>query len=554
MIEKYFKPENNLYATIGEEGLVVLYYIKNRLAKKLFIRTTNEQDTVELRRILLNDPDAYVHIFLDILDQSYIQRTLPAISAFSIQRLATKRLEKEIPKTHLKSCLQVGKSDIGRKDWIYVFISTALEPPISTWINFFLRYQNIIHGIHFLPVELCHLIKLLKKANVQISIKPNSVKLPLLDRLKERLIAKPKENITKWEVLLTLNKSGGFRQAVFQDGKVIFTRLLNSIIDPNPDVIAGSIEQEITNSLEYLRRLSLKDKDEVYIYMIVSQDIKKNIRKNKFNAQEVHIYTPYEVSRLLHLSADITKENDRFADPLILAVMHKIKQRLITVFTEETKKIFIYTQIFKAAINSIKLFIPFILLSIIVNAFNTLDAIKDIKTAEFQKNRLNASLTLGQSTKNEEDKKFGVNIDVEQVQEIVEYYDLYKQYDTYPLEFLQKLGSIRPDISRVKEIDIKYDVPKLKYVPRVDTAGFEKIVVKNLQIIGKFTIVFKNFGSSYEELVKNYRDYTQKLRETFKDYDIEISSLPENFTFDDIKKPIFLLITVRFPNNIGENK
>jgi hypothetical protein len=283
MLNKFFTQHNNIYVSIGEEGIVVAYFIGNKLTKKTFVRSTNEQDSIELRKILLTDPDAYIHIFIDVQDQTYVQRTLPAISTFSISKLAYKRLEKETPKTHLKSCLQIGRTDVGRNDWIYVFISTAFESPISTWIQFFERYQNIIYGIHFLPVELSCVVKHLKKtynsSNHKVSIK-NYLKFFTFGNKN-----KDHGNISIWEVLLTLNKSGGFRQVVFQDGKVIFTRLLNSIIDPNPDVIAGSIEQEITNSLEYLRRLSLKEKDEVYINMIVSSDIKKNIRRSKFNAK-----------------------------------------------------------------------------------------------------------------------------------------------------------------------------------------------------------------------------------------------------------------------------
>lgn len=549
MLSQYFNRDNKLHLTIGEEGVVVLYYVKDRLSKKLFIRTTSDQDTVELRKILLSDNDAKIHIYVDILDQSYMQKTLPAISVFSIDSLAQKRLEKETPKTHLKNCLRVGRLSSGRKDWIYVFISTAFEPPISNWVAFLSKYQNIIVGIHFLPIEMACIVDALKdviSAKNVSSIKP---KLPFIDKVKALVSKDQIDDIPVWEVLLTLNKSGGFRQAVYQNGKVIFTRLLNSISDPNPDVIAGNIEQEIANSLEYLRRLSLREKDEIKIYMVISGDIKKHIRKEKFNTTEVHIFTPYEAAKLLHIPENITKEGDRFCDPLILDIIHRKKTHMMYAFTEELGQIFLYHKFFKWAVNSVKVAVPLIFLLSCFEIFSIFSYMGLIKNFEIEKSNLSSSLSVTGATKAEIEQKFGSNADVEQIKEVVELYQEYSQYNTTPLTMLQKIGDIRPDISRVKEIEIRYDVPKLRYTARADAKGFENNSITQYQMFAKIAMTFKNFGTSYEELRENYKDYLNKLQLQFKEYQVSLSSLPDNFSFDDVNKPLSLQISLQYPKS-----
>ncbi len=550
MLNKIYNKQNNIHVSIGEEGIAVVYFIADKAARKLFIRTTSDEDTIELRKILLSDNEALIHIYIDVLDQTYIQRTLPAISVFNINKLAEQRLEKETIKTHLKSYLQIGRTGVGRNDWVYMFISTAFEPPISTWIKFFEEYQNIIHGIHFLPIELSVLVKNLKN-NRETSNNLLKVK-NLIPKIK---IKKGESgSVSTWEVLLVLNKSGGFRQAVFQNGKVIFTRLLNNLIDPNPDVIAGSIEQEIINSIEYLRRLSSKEKVEVNINIIVSSEIKRNIRRNKFNAKDVRIYTPYEVSNLLQIPDDVTRENDRFCDPIILTLMHTNRRRVVTVHTEETKKVLLYTRLFNFLLVSVKLSIPVLIVIMLICTSNIISLINRMKGFQFKETQLIASLTNMTVKKNDEDKKLGSNIDAQEVEEVVELYDKYKQYDTDPLDLLQKLGQVRPDLAKTNHIEISYQVPDLKYTPKSDGIGYEKSDWKNFIFIGRFSINFKNYGNTYEELKTNYDNYTKELALAFKNYSVKVSSLPDNFTFADFKKPFSLQVVIQTPVQNNEQQ
>ncbi|AIF80689.1 hypothetical protein I862_00620 [endosymbiont of Acanthamoeba sp. UWC8] len=541
MLERIFKKHNNIHVSIGEEGIAVAYFIGNQIARKLFIRSTSDADTIELRKILLGDEEASLHLYIDVLDQTYIQRTLPAISVFNINKLAEQRLEKETIKTHLKSFLQVGRTEVGRNDWIYMFISTAFEPPISTWVKFFEEYRNIIQGIHFLPVELSTVVKKLRKNQVNSTNK-------LLKFKKLFSLFKNKENsgISTWEVLLTLNKSGGFRQVVFQNGRVIFTRLLNSLIDPNPVVIAGAIEQEIINSIEYLRRLSTKEKVEIYINILISNEIKKNIRRNKFNAKEVNIYTPYEASNILKIPPDITTENDRFCDPLILSLMHLDKKRVITVHTEETKKVYIYTKLFNYFLTLLKLAVPISIIFSLIAVFDAFTLSTEMKNFQFNESKLLANLDSKTNFKAKEQKKLGSDVNAQEVEEIVELYEQYKQYNTNPVEILQQLGEIRPDLAKVSRINISYQAPNLKYTPQSNNS-YEKSLITKFSFIGRFTVTFQNYGSTYDELKNNYNDYAAGLTQVFNNYSVKVSSLPESFSFEDFKKALTLQIVIQTP-------
>jgi hypothetical protein len=284
--------------SIGEEGAVVIYIKDGAIKNKLFVKSIADNDSNKFKQLLLSDPNAYIEIYIDTLDQSYVQRSIPAVGSFAVSSIAKSRLEREVPKDNLKSLVQISRAESGRKDWVYTFISVPYEEPISSWVEFLLPYNNILKGIYFFPIEIYAIIQKLE------SFKPKA----LLE------IGRSKKS--EWDVVITQNKSGGFRQVAFLNGKIIFSRLLNNISDPIAEVIAGNIEQEITNSLEYLTRLSLGYEESINVYTILSEDVNKYIRTDKIKATNFFQYTPYSLAEKLELK-NVATVSDKFTDPVI---------------------------------------------------------------------------------------------------------------------------------------------------------------------------------------------------------------------------------------------
>ncbi len=122
-----------------------------------------------------------------------------------------------------------------------------------------------------------------------------------------------------WQVFISHHKVGGFRQVVLRDGKLIFTRQAQSMDDAPAEMIAGSVEQELQNTIEYLRRLAFEPHEGLEVFILISEEIKSHISNKNFAGIGFYVLTPYEAAQYLQLSHAVLS-SDRFGDIIVATV------------------------------------------------------------------------------------------------------------------------------------------------------------------------------------------------------------------------------------------
>jgi len=194
----------------------------------------------------------------------------------------------------------------------------ALEktPQITAWLDFILELPNPFEGICLAAIEIESVIKNLDYA--------------LYDTYGE--------STSEWKFFVSHNKVGGFRQVIMRNGRIIFTRMAQPMGESAPEVIAGNIEQEMTSTIEYMRRLSFDAQSGLDIYIIAASGIKTAIDKSKFNARHVHIFTPFEAAQYLGIEG-ATQATDQFGDVLLASVIGSLKKRVLTLMTPEARRL-----------------------------------------------------------------------------------------------------------------------------------------------------------------------------------------------------------------------
>ncbi len=549
MARKLFKQKQNTFqVSVGEEGAVVVYTQSGYAKSKIFVKSTEQTDTEKLRELLAQDRDAMVYIYIDTLDQSYVQRSLPAVSAMGISKIAQKHLEKEVPKGHIKSCVQIGRSPTGRHDWIYTFISSGMEPPVSTWIDFFLPFHNVIAGIFFLPVEIYSVVTKLKYIAQKENQFQDKSKKTGLNKFLANFGKKDNGNAGRWEVYFSQNKTGGFRQAAFQDGKIIFSRLLNNINDPSPDVVAGNIEQEIANSIEYMSRLSLGTDQDVDVYLILASDILRYLRKEKIKATNLFAYTPFQLAEKIKVP-EAAAEKDKFADPTILTALSKVKNHIITLHTPVTGKVYNVTR----TINILGIFFVLLIPALIVMSVYFGSGIVDLKATivQIQNQAISFQAQLNEQTKrlSTTEAKIKDPITAEHIIEVVEVDKFFESVKVNPIDIITRLSGIMPTYARAKVIKWNFEDPTLLGFRNMDKASKVSVLGKKREysLDADFEIIMKRTGSSYEELEQKYTGFTKEVIKAFSDFDISISDLPQNISFQDINTPVAVIIKVNYP-------
>lgn len=287
---------------LGDEGAILVLMREGQVVRRLYAPSAEEEHIEPLLQLMREHPAYPLSLLVDMIDQSYVRHTLPPVSPLGVNKLVQRRLERDFVPEDIKGSISLGREKTGRKEWNFMLIALAHSAMLQQWMDLLLELPNHFSGIYLVPVE----------------------GKSFIDELSKKLSAGSDEEL-KWQLLVTHDKVSGFRQIVLKDGRLIFTRLTQASLESTPAVQAGNIEQEILNTIEYLRRLSYDEQTGLEITIIVAEDIKQEIDADKLKANRVHIVTPFEVSRLLNLG-QAALSSDRFGD-VVLATFFGLHDR-----------------------------------------------------------------------------------------------------------------------------------------------------------------------------------------------------------------------------------
>lgn len=341
------KKKGKFILSIGDEGAILTYMQGKAVARRMFAPSANYSDTRGFLELFEGDKDAPISMMVDVMDQSYVQQSLPPVSSLSVNNLIKRKMERDFAADDLKGALQIGREKEGRRDWKYLFVTLSRSPQLESWIDLVIDLPNRFEGIYLLPVEAENFMHRLRDG-----LKGKPAKKPKVKKPKKGEAPAPEAEAAPqppvpvaansddaaWQLLVAHNKVGGFRQVVLKNGKLIFARLAQPIGDNQPEVIAGNIEQEVSVTIEYLKRLGYSDDQGMDVYVITSEYIKASIDRGNINASSAYILTPYEAARKIGLEA-VAEPNDQFADVLLAAAFATAKKRLLKLETAEQQKL-----------------------------------------------------------------------------------------------------------------------------------------------------------------------------------------------------------------------
>lgn len=453
---------------IGEEGATLLYFKNGTLNKRYFVKNKNSNAIHDLKSCLAADKKAPLYLVLNHADQDYILQSIPSVNRVSAYLSIRTKMEHFANNYDINSAFLVEKPRKFEQNWYYLFVLSREKHLIEYWLNVFIEIGSNFKGILMFPIEMSNMAK--------------------------KILAK---NPNNWKIMVAATKTGGYRQVVMKDNKMVFTRLISFANDNLPGIIAGGIYQEIQNTIQSLAKFGFKRNDPIDLCIIVQENIKASLSVISFSENSVSIFTPYELSKSLKLELAIS-EKDKFCDTIIL--FHSYKNKPVTVFnTKETKEFYLFNSF---CFNSSRFFLFFTLILITVNILYLVNLSSNV--------RIRKGLVMKEQLLNGQLTKFSQHYSMKEMNEIYDFINIsniLSKIEYSPLE------------------QIKY-VEKLK-VPNVELKSFEWNCdeVKN-SITTKLIFNFQpgtNIVNRYQRLQKN-------LSNNFCTQTVKISSLPANLT------------------------
>lgn len=493
--------------SVGDEGAILTYFKGKKLVQRLFSPVNYNEGMQAFTKLLASNPKAPVYILLDIADQSYTQQSLPAVSSLTINKLVKKRLERDFSPEDIKGALPLGREKAGRKDWQFIFVSSHVSPPLSLWLDFCLGQKNPIAGICMVPVEAEH-------------FQQHFNEFSTLHKDKTK---------TAWQFLVLHTRVGGFRQVVFHNGRIVFSRLVASSPQELPGVVAGHIEQEILNSMEYLRRLGLPDEVKMDILICVSAELKRSFEISTVKGHRLIFTTPYEIAQKFGLTKAV-QPNDQFCDVLFAAdfIQQRPVLKLHSMVTRHLAALYLLRKTAKA------IAIGVVLLMLVAGSMDfwkIWDLQQEINQMQTRKEQINQRWVTLQANAKQYDEESTV------IRDMVMLNKLLSSGSYSPLATFSLFNSVKGNNVVVKNIDWKL----IESSARGDVAG-HSVISMNL------SVDFYNEGESLDRFFASFDQLIKRLETAFSDYNIEYSQLPEKVTVGQVSKVIPVEIKILGPH------
>lgn len=333
------KKKGQIVISLGDDGAILTCFENNLLIKRLFVSGPFSAEFTELVEAYPTYP---IYILLDTIDQNYVFSNFPALRSGNLMKMVNRKITNEFDPSDINSYLCLGKDEESvRKDLKYVFISIRNSSPLSDWLGCLQDLPNKFLGIYLCPIESEGFIEKLEKKF-------------------------PKEmgegHKSKWRILISHDRVGGFRQVVYKDGKIIFTRISQAGNIQSPDYIGVNISQEAANTLEYIRRIGFVD-NSLVIYVVCMKEAFQFIEIPGVEPEDVSFVTPFDAAQELSLKS-AALEGDKFGDVVFASYFLQSKKKL-KIITDDFKKVnnmLMVEAVAKATLKSLAFFLPLLIL------------------------------------------------------------------------------------------------------------------------------------------------------------------------------------------------
>jgi hypothetical protein len=483
---------------VGDEGAILLHMNGNNVLTRQYVPDSGQQHLDELKETLAKDPKAPLMLVVDSMDQTYVQHTLPPVSKLNVGKLIKQRLDRDFGPDVIKGALLLGREEKGRRDWNFLMISVEKSAHFTVWLEFAQAQPNRFLGIYLLAVECETIVKNL-----------------------ERAINRPKtESDSQWKFFVSHNKVGGFRQVMIRNGRMVFTRLAQPLAESKPEVIAGNIEQEILNTIEYMKRLSYNPADGLDVYVLASAGVKAAIDGSKFEARHWQALTPFEVAQYFNIEG-ATQQTDQFGDVILAASIGASGKHTLKFDTPISQKLDKLFQMFIAQRAAVAL----VALGIIGYAGYVGT---DIYSLGGEIEKLEQSKMSIQQQKEGLDREIAQSkLDVDKVSEMIDFYQVLTKQRISPLPLLKAMEPMSGLPVKIKAINWKIDAPSGTPATAVAAAGSPPA-----KILASVQLEFSDSGSNVNEVKEKAKKVLEQAKQMLKGYEVAYDKLPPELQED----------------------
>ncbi len=419
------KSKTAFILSVGDEGAILTHFDKGVLINRVFVDSPFSPDIKLMKKLFDLYPRIPITIYVDTIEQNYVHSNLPPLSASAVKKQAARKMERDFQPNDLNNFIPIGREKDGRKDWKFLFISLANTEPFSNWIELVLEQKNKLNGIYVLAVESQQMVS---ELNTKLTEKASQ----------------------EWELVVMHNKVSGFRISAFYQGKIYFTRLTQHVVGENvAEVVAGNLEQEISNTIEYLKRLGFTTEEDAHISVIANEEILKKLELTRMNFGKIDKYTPYGAAKKLGITYAV-KENDRYSDILCASHFANLKKKSLKFNSKLSREVMnLQTAITATSIGGV---LAFVAIAAMIGMLATGHPEAKEKASKAASRKQESTLSLERL----KEKKESLPEDIGMMVEVLDIHNRLPQMPLILKTVIYKAVEGMPDNTKISGIDIVF--------------------------------------------------------------------------------------------------
>ena len=291
MLRSLFTRSRRYVLIIGNAGAVLSFIVRGHVQARWSVSSADDESLRTIAEALDKRRGASLTVLFDILEQSYRREAIPPVGIMDRPKVLKRRLNIAYPNFDIKAALPLDEEIGPRGDLAYLLVALPSSELLEGWIAFLHNVANPIDRLGLLPIESTGLATALASAAREADAKPG-----------------------EWTLLISRERTGGFRQIVVRGGKLAMTRLTPEPTGPvDAGQIAAMIQQETTSTLGYLTRLGYTAAKGLDVIILGSESLRDAIGATRLPVRGMAVVTPTEAGDLLGL-ADVADADEEFGD------------------------------------------------------------------------------------------------------------------------------------------------------------------------------------------------------------------------------------------------
>ncbi|SOE00023.1 hypothetical protein [Caenispirillum bisanense] len=277
--------------TVGEECAVLTLVGGSRVENAWIVAADPEEGIAEVKAVLDRDRKTPVAFLADTFEQIYREEAVPKVGRFDQAKVMRRHAASAVPADMWQGALPQGQDPRGAK-LFYLFCGLPGTPRLDAWMTWYQGLPNPQDGFHLLPLESLALMNALFAGEAKA------------------------QGGVRWRIMTTMNISGGLRQIVAKQGRMMLTRLTPAPPDDmDAREAAAAMARDFRQTLTYVKRMGYREGDALDLAFIVDPELAEELRQVPWEAQSMLATTPHEVGQRLGLGS-VGKPEQPFGDVL----------------------------------------------------------------------------------------------------------------------------------------------------------------------------------------------------------------------------------------------